>query len=171
MEPALFEEFVREFTAEVNRQRTALASETETLQGELVRVTRQIDKLVDAIIEGADALTLNAKLKELEGQKAVLANKLATTPDAEPLIHPALATIYRDTIEKLEASLRRPDTGREAFELVRGLIGAIILRRSRAGLRSSCVVIWPGSWRCPKPVTRAPSPRRRRRCKSRWLRG
>ena len=127
MEPALFEEFVREFTAEVNRQRTALASETETLQGELVRVTRQIDKLVDAIIEGADALTLNAKLKELEGQKAVLANKLATTPDAEPLIHPALATIYRDTIEKLEASLRRPDTGREAFELVRGLIDAIIL--------------------------------------------
>ena len=32
MEPALFEEFAREFTAEVNRQRSALAEEKETLQ-------------------------------------------------------------------------------------------------------------------------------------------
>jgi site-specific DNA recombinase len=51
----------------------------------------------------------------------------AAAPDAEPLLHPALATIYRDTIEKLEASLRQPDTSREAFELIRGLIDAIIL--------------------------------------------
>ena len=127
MEPALFEEFAREFAAEVNRQRSALASERETLQRELARVTKQIDKLVDAIIEGADALALNAKLKELEAQKAALANRLAGTPEAEPLLHPALATIYRDTVEKLEASLCQPDTGREAFELVRGLINAIIL--------------------------------------------
>ena len=43
------------------------------------------------------------------------------TPVAEPLLHPALATIYRDTVEKLEASLRQPDTSREAVELIRGL--------------------------------------------------
>jgi site-specific DNA recombinase len=115
MEPALFEEFAREFAAEVNRQRSALATEKETLQRELARVTKQIDR--DAIIEGADALALNAKLKELEGQKAALADKLAATPEAEPLFHPALATIYRDTVEKLDASLRQPDTGREDFEL------------------------------------------------------
>jgi site-specific DNA recombinase len=127
MEPALFEEFAREFTAEVNRQRSALATEKETLQRELARVVKQIDKLVDAIIEGADALALNAKLKELEGQKAALTDKIAATPDAEPLLHPALATIYRDTVEKLGASLRHPETGREAFELIRGLIDAITL--------------------------------------------
>ncbi len=127
MEPALFEEFAREFTAEVNRQRSTLAREKETLQGELVRVTKQIDKLVEAIIEGADALAVNTKLKALEGQKAGLEDKLAATPDAEPLLHPALATIYRDKVERLEASLRQPDTGREAFELIRGLIDAITL--------------------------------------------
>jgi len=38
-------------------------------------------------------------------------------PDAEPLLHPALATIYRNRVERLETSLRQPDTGREAFEL------------------------------------------------------
>jgi hypothetical protein len=120
MEPALFEEFVREFTAEVNRQRSALASEKKTLQADFERVTRQIDKLVDAIIGGADALAVNAKLKVLEAQKAALEDKLAATPDAEPLLHPALATIYRDMVEKLETSLRQPETRREAFELIRG---------------------------------------------------
>ena len=127
MEPALFEEFTREFTAELNRQRSKIANEKKTLQGELERVTRQIGKLVDAIIMGADALALNAKLKQLEGQKAAFEHKLAAAPDAEPLIHPALATIYRDTVEKLEVSLRRPDTGREAFQLIRGLIDAVVL--------------------------------------------
>jgi hypothetical protein len=127
MEPALFEEFAREFTAEINRQRSALAREKETLQGELVRVTKQIDKLVEAIIDGADALAVNTKLKALEGQKVGLEDKLAAVPDAEPLLHPALATIYRDKVERLEASLRQSDTGRAAFELIRGLIDAITL--------------------------------------------
>jgi site-specific DNA recombinase len=93
MEPALFEEFVREFTVEVNRQRSTFAMEKETLRGELVRVTKQIDKLVDAIIDGADALAVNTKLKALEGQKAGLEDKLAAAPDAVPLLHPALARI------------------------------------------------------------------------------
>jgi site-specific DNA recombinase len=128
MEPALFEEFAREFTAEVNRKRWALASEKETLQRELARATKQIDKLVEAIIEGADALAVNAKLRLLERQKAALEEKLAAAPAAEPLLHPALATIYRDMVEKLEASLRQPETHREAFELIRGLIDAVLLK-------------------------------------------
>ena len=36
----------------MNRQRSALAREKETFQAELVRVTKQIDKLVEAIIRG-----------------------------------------------------------------------------------------------------------------------
>jgi hypothetical protein len=127
MEPVLFEEFAREFTAEVNRQRSALARETGTLQVELTRVAKQIDKLVEAITEGADALAINAKLKALEGQKVALEDKLLATPEAEPLLHPALAVIYRHKVERLEASIRQPDTGREAFELIRGLIDAVIL--------------------------------------------
>jgi site-specific DNA recombinase len=127
MEPALFEEFTREFTAELNRQRSVIANEKKALQGELERVTRQIGKLVDAIIMGADALALNAKLKQLESQKAAFENELATAPDTEPLVHPALATTYRDTVQKLDVSLRRPDTGREAFQLIRGLIDVVVL--------------------------------------------
>jgi site-specific DNA recombinase len=127
MEPPLFEEFAREFTAEVNRQRSMAAKEKTSLQEELTRVAKQIDRLVEAIVQGADALALNAKLKTLEEQKAVLESKLKATPAAEPLLHPALATIYRNKVERLEASLNEPSTGREAFELLRGLIDSVIL--------------------------------------------
>ena len=83
--------------------------------------------MVEAILEGADALAVNTRLKALEGQKAALEDKLVAAPDAGPLLHPALATIYRDMVERLEASLREPDIGRDASELIRGLIDAIIL--------------------------------------------
>ncbi len=119
MEAALFGEFVKEFTAEVNRQRSALADEKVSLKSELDRVTRQIDRLVEAILGGADALAVNTKLKELEARQAALTDKLGGTPDAEPLLHPALATIYRDKVASLEHALRTPSTGQEAFELPR----------------------------------------------------
>jgi hypothetical protein len=35
--------------------------------------------------------------------------------------------MYRNKVEKLESCLRQPDSGREAFELIRGLIDAVIL--------------------------------------------
>jgi hypothetical protein len=38
-----------------------------------------------------------------------------------------LARIYRDKVERLEALLRQPDTGREALELIRSLIDTITL--------------------------------------------
>jgi DNA invertase Pin-like site-specific DNA recombinase len=127
MQPALFETFAREFTTEVNRQRGALASEKKARQGELERTSKQIDKLVEAIIEGADALAVNAKLKLLEEQRAALEVKLAATPDVEPLIHPALATVYRNAVERLETLVRHPDSREEAFGLIRSLIDAVIL--------------------------------------------
>ena len=50
-----------------------------------------------------------------------------TRPGAEPLLHPALSTVYRNAVEKLETLLRHPDTREEAFGLIRSLIDAVIL--------------------------------------------
>ena len=118
---------MREFTAELNRQRSDLADEKVSLQSELERATRRIDKLVGAILEGANALAVNAKLQALEANKAVLIDKLSTIPAAEPLLHPALATVYRNKVACLEHALRAPDTHQEAFELIRGLIDSVQL--------------------------------------------
>ncbi len=93
-------------------------------------------------------LAVNAKLKVLGGQKAALEDKLVATPDAEPLLHPALATIYRATVERLEASLRQSDTGREAFELFRGHCQTNLNGSAKgAGLRRSGRQLTPFSER------------------------
>ena len=125
MEAALFGELVKEFTAEVNRQRSALADEKVSLKSELDRVTRQIDRLVEAILGGADALAVNTKLKELEAaEQAALTDKLGGTPDAEPLLHSGPGDdLPRKVVESLETRARRtPSTGQEAFEAAAALI-------------------------------------------------
>ena len=47
--------------------------------------------------------------------------------DDKPLLHPNLAAIYSARIQTLETALRDPDHGREAFEIVRGLIEEVRL--------------------------------------------
>src|SRR5262249_10638409 len=101
-------------------RRPFFTREREALKDEVTKVAKQIDRLVTAMMAGADALSVNAKLKTLECQKTDLESRLATAPDAAPLLHPALATMYRNKVEKLESCLRQPDSGREAFELIRG---------------------------------------------------
>jgi DNA invertase Pin-like site-specific DNA recombinase len=125
MDPALFEEFAREFIAEVNRSRSDASATKATMQNDLARVERQIKRLVDAILDGADALPINAKLKELDAERARLTVALKDSPKEEPLLHPNLASIYRARVDALEAIFRDPDHGREAFELLRGLIDEV----------------------------------------------
>ncbi len=125
MEPALFEEFAREYIAEVNRSRSEASSAKAALQHDVERVNRQIKRLVDVILDGADAQAINAKLKELEAEKSRLALALEASPQEEPLLHPHLATIYRarvDALETLSVTLTRAGA---AFDLLRGLIDEV----------------------------------------------
>src|SRR5262245_2614463 len=92
-------------------------------------------------------------------------------PDSEPLLHPALPTIYRHKVERLEASLRQPETGREAFELIRGLIDTITLTPADGNLHIELRGDLAGILAMSEAGKAEPSHRRRRRCKSRWLRG
>lgn len=127
MEPALFEVFAKEFVAEVNAERMNSTAAKANIRTNLDRVERQIKRLVDAIVDGADAMPLNAKLKELDADKTRLTAELLAAADEQPLLHPNLALVYRTHVERLELALRDPDTGREAFELVRGLIEEVRL--------------------------------------------
>lgn len=70
MDPSLFEEFAREFMAEVNRQRSAESAAMVGIRCGIERVERQIKRLVDAVLEGADAKPINTKLKELEARRS-----------------------------------------------------------------------------------------------------
>ena len=92
------------------------------MRSEIERIDRQIKRLVDAILEGADAKSINVKLKEMEAEKARLTAALTLAPEEKPLLHPNLAAIYRSRVEGLGEVLRDPNHGREAFEVIRSLV-------------------------------------------------
>ncbi len=127
MEPALFEVFAKEFIAEVNAQRMNTTAAKATAKTALDRVERQIKRLVDAIVDGADAKPLNAKLKELDAEKTRLTADLAVAADDQPLLHPNIAAVFRSRVECLEIALRDPQNGREAFEMIRSLVEEVRL--------------------------------------------
>ena len=135
MDPGLFKDFAREFVAEVNRMRMEETADIDAARSKLNRIENQIDKLVMAIADGADALPLNTKIKELEGRQKELQDILDHASDPEPIIHPNLAEIYRAKIENLSSLIYDPQFKAEAFDIIRSLIDEVRLIPENGDLR------------------------------------
>ena len=120
MDPNLFKAFVEGFITELNRLQSEHVAEGRTLRAELDRLPAQIDKLVMAIADGADARALNGKIKTLEARQEHLEAQLASLPKTDaPLLHPNLANLYRDKVASLRQALDQGADRDKAFELVR----------------------------------------------------
>ena len=127
MEPDRFEQFAKAFVSETNRQRSSVAAAKAGKQAALDRVERQIKRLVDAIVDGADAMPLNAKLKELDAERTRMLSEVEFAPDEQPLLHPALAVTYRDRVAALATALNNEKDGRQAFERLRSVVEEVCL--------------------------------------------
>lgn len=133
MAPDLFQEFAREFMAEVNRQRSSDTADLHRARQELNKIDGQIARLVDAVANGADARAFNDKIKELEAARPDLEARLSR-PAGQPLLHPNLAKVYREKVERLTEAFQEPRHGREIFELIRSLIREVRLVPADGGL-------------------------------------
>ena len=133
MHPDLVAEFVREFHAEINRQRR----DTELLLGEkhreLEKTRHKLDGLIEAIAEGFRAPSLQLKLDELEQHKLKLEFEIESAPAAAPRLHPNLAEIYRKKVGGLQEALSDPETRSEAIEILRGLIERVAISAAEDG--------------------------------------
>ena len=63
----------------------------------------------------------------MEAKQIELEKTLASAQAPAPLIHPALAEVYRQHVAALQDALRDPDSRDEAFEIIRSLIDEIRL--------------------------------------------
>jgi site-specific DNA recombinase len=133
MHPDLVAEFIREFHAEINRQR----HDAELLLGEkhreLEKTRHKLDGLIEAIAEGFRAPGLQAKLDELEQHKLKLESEIESAPAAAPRLHPNLAEIYRKKVGGLQDALSDPETRSEAIEILRGLIERVAISAAEDG--------------------------------------
>ena len=64
MEPELFAVFCEEFTAETNRLRRGAHDQRLAHEQELARIKRDLDRLVQAILDGTPGRTLAEKITD-----------------------------------------------------------------------------------------------------------
>ncbi|MEJ5118883.1 recombinase family protein [Gluconobacter cerinus] len=127
MDPALFREFCEEFTREVNRLRMEKGADLVALKSELPKIERELDKAIQAILDGVPGSRLKDRIGHLETRKAEIEERLAEAPSPPPLLHPNMAELYRQKIASLHASLQNEATGTQAREAIRSLITRIKL--------------------------------------------
>lgn len=127
MDPALFKEFCDEFTREVNRLRMEKGADLVALKSELPKIERELDKAVQAILDGFASSALKTRMEQLEARKAEIEERLAEAPSPPPLLHPNMAELYRQKIATLHDSLQNETTGTQAKEAIRSLITRICL--------------------------------------------
>jgi hypothetical protein len=127
MEPGLFKEFCDEFTREVNRLRSERGADLEARKRELERVDRELDKAIQAILDGVPGAKLKDRIGALDARKAELIGLLANAEEPPPLLHPNMAEIFRQRISALHESLQGEDGKAEAAELFRTLVDQVTL--------------------------------------------
>jgi site-specific DNA recombinase len=133
LHPDLVAEFIREFHAEINRQRREAELSLGLKRRELDDTCRKLNGLIEAIAEGLRAQGLQAKLDELEERKARLESEIEGAPLSVPRLHPNLAEVYRKKVAGLQDALADPATQMEALEILRGLIEQVSVEVTEDG--------------------------------------
>jgi hypothetical protein len=97
-------------------------------EAELAKINRDLDRLVDALINGVSAERVKDRMKALEAEKTELEARLQTAPqDEKPLLHPAMGARYRNALTELRDALASQNAHHHAVEILRSLIDKIVL--------------------------------------------
>ena len=127
MDPHLLQLFCAEYTAHRNRLRKDAAAQYEADRAELARLDKDLDKLVQAILDGVPGSKLKDQIADKEARKAALEDKLAGGEPDPVRLHPDMAQRYRKQVSALVAALNEDGHRQEATEIIRGLIERITL--------------------------------------------
>ncbi len=127
MDPELTEVFCREYTKHRNRLLMERNAGREAAKRELAKVTKDLDRLVQALIDGTPASILKDRMSELERRKIELEAGHGEPETATVFEHPSMAGRYRERVASLRDALNKPDQRARSAEILRKLIDAIIL--------------------------------------------
>ena len=135
--PDLFREFCEEFTAEFNRARADLVRGRAEAETELARIDRQLERLVDLILEGGPANELNRRMLALEERRAKLRDEVAAMEEPPTLLHPRMADYYHDQIAALTTvgEIEGEEIRAKTREILRSLIDEITVRPTGGSYR------------------------------------
>ena len=99
----------------------------EQASAELDRIQRQIAAIIEAIKDGLRTPGMKAELLALEARKEEISTEIEQVPAPLPRLHPKLAELYRQRVERLHEELNRPELRAEAAQALRALIEEVRL--------------------------------------------
>jgi site-specific DNA recombinase len=94
---------------------------------ELGRVKKEIQKIIDAIVDGVRGAEVKDRMAELQDRKEALIKQLEAASQPPPLLHPRMAEVYRSKVRQLAEGLQHEESRPEAAEALRALVDAIVL--------------------------------------------
>ncbi len=103
---------------------------TSSLAGykaEQCKATKEIDRLIDAIIGVVAVSPGKDKILALDARKAELARLIDETDEPPALMHPNMTSHYRKEVARLHEALSDEDHRHEAAEIIRALVDKIVL--------------------------------------------
>lgn len=131
--PEAYQLFARVYIEEMNRAVMEANTARQAAAGELETVIRQLDRLVDQILDGTPARRLRDRMDQLEARREQLERLIETTPTVTPYIHPNLAARWSERVESLNGAF---DAGEpQAQEALRRLIQRVDLTPDNGELR------------------------------------
>lgn len=126
MRPELCDLFCREYAKAMNQLRRDNDAQRNGDRAALKKIDRDLDRLLQAILDGVPGSRLRDKIAELEAKKAELEARLTGGEDSTVLLHPNMANRYRDQISRLRSALEDASMP-DASDLIRQLIDRIVL--------------------------------------------
>ncbi len=122
MKPHLVEEFVAACQKEINTTAAAASAEREASERQLSKVKKQIDTIIDSIVNGYRSESLKQRLEDMEARREHLERQINKPKPTKVRFHPRLPDLYRKKVGRLADSLAEPGIRDEAVTLLRELI-------------------------------------------------
>lgn len=128
MVPELVALFREEYTKHKNRISRERRAASEGDRAALAKTEREIERLVQAILDGVPGSQVKDRMAQLEARKTELRGKLARANDEAPvLLHPKMVDFYRRQIEALRENLSDTGSRRRSVAMSRDLVENIEL--------------------------------------------
>lgn len=140
MEPELFALFCDEYTRHMNALRIEATAALAGYRSELAKVTRDIERLISAILDGVGGAQVKDRMAALEARKEELERLLSEQDEPVTLLHPNMAAHYRQEVAKLHSALTDEKHRVEAVEIIRSLVDRIVLTLDKDGKRKTMAV-------------------------------
>ena len=118
MDERLCAVFCEEYTAHMNRLRIESNASLEGYKAELGKITKDIDRMIDAICGGVPAAQVKDRMIALEERKTELKRLIERTHEQPVLLHPNMSQHYRSQVGELITALN--DEARRTVTIRRG---------------------------------------------------